>query len=124
MTLDDIRNICTKQVGTIEYVTVSPQYFKEIQDDCGYVTGTPMRSIHFLYQDNNRKHRETLINYGKLWPTNRILIHMASGHDWWIPWETDSIPDTEETPTCNHKYVNVGFNSLLMVCKHCDKEQT
>jgi hypothetical protein len=28
-----------------------------------------------------------------------------------------------ETKACAHEYVNVGFNSVRMVCKHCDKEQ-
>jgi hypothetical protein len=26
-------------------------------------------------------------------------------------------------PICNHQFVNVGFTSIKMVCKHCDMEQ-
>lgn len=28
------------------------------------------------------------------------------------------------TPDCEHKFVNVGFTSRLMVCKYCDLEET
>ena len=27
------------------------------------------------------------------------------------------------TPICDHEFVNVGFSTLKMVCKKCDKEQ-
>lgn len=27
------------------------------------------------------------------------------------------------TPSCDHEFVNIGFSTLKMVCKKCDKEQ-
>jgi len=118
MTLEDIRKLCEKQVDTIDYITISPQHFKEIRDDCGgAATAT---AIHFLYQDNNRDFQEARIDYSPFSSTDKILYHKTSGGYGFWTWGID----TEETSTCNHKYVNVGFNSLLMVCKYCDKEQT
>ncbi len=29
-----------------------------------------------------------------------------------------------EPNLCNHEYVNYGFNTIKMVCKHCDQEKS
>ena len=48
-------------------------------------------------------------------------------------WPYVDTDDTEKTDSadaqlsrkhgCDHEYINVGFYSLHMVCRHCDKEE-
>ncbi len=35
----------------------------------------------------------------------------------------DTNQKEEAKPVCNHEFVNVSFNRIKMVCKHCDIEQ-
>jgi hypothetical protein len=32
--------------------------------------------------------------------------------------------DAPRSPPCKHDWVNMGFTSMQMVCKKCDKEKT
>lgn len=43
----------------------------------------------------------------------------------WGDWSYALEPSGQDTPpTCTHDFVNVAFNHIKMVCKHCDQEQT
>jgi hypothetical protein len=40
------------------------------------------------------------------------------------PWDDlDSQDTTIDQYHCDHEFVNVGFNTILMVCKHCNMEK-
>jgi hypothetical protein len=55
---------------------------------------------------------------------DRFVCNILWPNYYWDPKEKDEKEEEKEekkeTLYCSHEWVNVGFNHIKMVCKHCD----
>lgn len=106
------------------------RYFHEVANPCNGSKVFKIRSAKcHAYIMDLRIHREdykqlsyTSVHYmnslGKsevgVVPSGKIIARNE---------EEVNLIGTASVDKCNHEYVNVGFTSIKLVCKHCDKEK-
>ena len=134
--LDKIKRFC-KYEDAIDHVTVSEVMFKNIIaeegfDDCLKISIAVLRNSRYLFDEvwvkpekNTTLHNPNILLNGK-YP--RHILNYPTKE---FPFGDGATPGDgygkslveNMTPACEHKFVNVGFHSVRMICKHCDEEQ-
>lgn len=131
--LQKIKRFCEYD-DKIDHVTVSDMMFKNIISEEGLdnhileINNVIRRVSNPYHYDEivvkpekvTHLHNPFILLNGK-WPR-----HIKNYPTQEFPFGDGATPATsiaDSTPACEHKFVNVGFHSIRMICKHCDEEQ-
>jgi hypothetical protein len=50
---------------------------------------------------------------------HRVVTIGRFGEWEWEPEEEQAVGSATPPPSCNHEWVNIGFNHIRIACKHC-----
>ena len=81
------------------------------------MTGVPIHQVV-----NGDELRDELLKRGKLTEIHFTLCMYTSLWDWeWDREEEDAVVN-KDAVECTHEWVNVGFSTIQLACKKCDKD--
>ena len=112
-----------KKYPTMYHLISSPSIYQQLKEERPFaLESVDSRGKSFLYAikpDNDP---------GSLKPGINILVSQSAFVKGAIVvWEDGraeiDYPLIGESVSCSHEFVNVGFTTIKMVCKHCDKEK-
>lgn len=127
--LDKIRKFAEAD-SNINYITVSPSMLYELLVETG--ASTSCRDFRFAVQRTLKPGLPTTVK------TSYAEIRISSCDSLYGSWiklngkyprnidhcsPSDYLSGGDVTPVCDHSFVNVGFTSIKLICKHCDMEK-
>lgn len=88
-----------------------------MDNSLGYtvITGVPLHQVA-----NSGELKELLQKNDKIPEMNFTLCIHTSMWDWELDEASEEV--NKDALTCTHEWVNVGFSTIKMVCKHCDRD--